>query len=175
MCTTNDDALAERMGILRLHGGKPKYYHACVGGNFRLDALQAAVLLIKLRSLDEWTAGRQSNAAFYDKAFQEAGLTDVVSTPKTRTGSRHIYNQYVIRVNDRDRLKEHLAESGIGTEIYYPVPLHLQQCFADLGYRDGDFPESEAAAKHTLAIPIYPELTEAQKQYVVSSIAEFYG
>ena len=175
MCTTNDDELGERLSILRLHGGKPKYYHSIVGGNFRLDALQAAVLLVKLRSLDDWTSARQSNAAYYTDAIQAAGLSDRITTPKTVTGKRHIYNQYIIRVPDRDGLREHLQNSGIGTEIYYPVPLHLQQCFADLGYQEGDCPESEAAAKETLAIPVYPELTREQQDYVVATIADFYG
>ena len=174
MCTTNDDELAEKLAILRLHGGKPKYYHSVVGGNFRLDALQAAVLLVKLGLLDQWTEGRQQNAAFYDGAFAKAGLTDKISLPVTRTGGRHIYNQYIIRVPDRDGLRAHLTECSIGTEIYYPVPLHLQECFSDLGYREGDFPESEAAANATLAVPIYPELATEQLQYVVDSIAKYY-
>lgn len=174
MCTTNDEELAERLRILRLHGGKPKYYHAVIGGNFRLDALQAAVLLVKLQSLDEWTAKRQSNAAFYDHAIEEADLSDRVRIPKTVTGKRHIYNQYVIRVHDRDGLRQHLNDAGVGTEIYYPVPLHMQQCFADLGYLQGDFPEAEMAARETLAIPIYPELTREQQEYVVSTITDFY-
>ena len=175
MCTTNHSELADKLRILRLHGGKPKYYHAVVGGNFRLDALQAAVLSVKLRSLDSWTEGRQSNAAFYDQAFADAGLSERVSTPVTRTGKRHIYNQYVIRVAERDALRTHLGEAGIGTEIYYPVPLHLQQCFADLGYGEGDCPESESAANETVAIPVYPELTRDQQQYVVDTVADFYS
>lgn len=175
MCTTNNDELAERLRVLRLHGGKPKYYHAMVGGNFRLDALQAAVLLVKLRYLDDWTAARQSNAAFYDAAFADAGLGERLATPQTRTGKRHIYNQYVIRVQERDALRKHLGEAGIGTEIYYPVPLHLQKCFAELNYREGDCPESEAAANETVAIPVYPELTREQQEFVVSTIADFYG
>ena len=174
MCTTNDADLNERLSILRLHGGKPKYYHSFVGGNFRLDALQAAILLVKLRSLDEWTAARQDNAAYYDEAFAAAGVDGKVSTPKTLTGKRHIYNQYILRVHDRDALREHLGEAGIGTEIYYPVPLHLQKCFANLGYREGDCPQSEQAAGETVAIPIYPELTREQQDYVVSTIARFY-
>jgi dTDP-4-amino-4,6-dideoxygalactose transaminase len=175
MCTTNDEELAERLSILRLHGGKPKYYHSFIGGNFRLDALQAAVLRIKLEHLDGWTAGRQANAATYDAAFANAGLGDRVVTPRTTTGKRHIYNQYVIRVDDRDALREHLTAAGIGTEIYYPVPLHLQKCFAYLGYREGDFPESEKAALETLALPVYPELSSEQQDYVVNTIATFYG
>lgn len=175
MCTTNDDELAERLAILRLHGGKPKYYHAMVGGNFRLDALQAAVLLVKLSSLDDWTAARQSNAKYYNEAFAAAGLDGKVGTPRTLTGNRHIYNQYVIRVHNRDELRKYLGESGIGTEIYYPVPLHLQQCFSDLGYKSGDFPVSESAANETLAIPVYPELSREQQDYVVGRIASYYG
>ena len=175
MCTSNNDDLAERMSILRLHGGKPKYYHSVVGGNFRLDAMQAAILDVKLNHLDDWHAGRQANAAYYDEAFDRAGLGSAVSTPGLHTGKRHIYNQYVIRVERRDELRQHLADSNIGTEIYYPVPLHLQECFADLGYGRGDCPESEKAADETLAIPIYSELTDDQKAYVVDRIADFYS
>jgi dTDP-4-amino-4,6-dideoxygalactose transaminase len=172
MCVTNDAALAERMDVLRVHGGKPKYYHALIGGNFRIDELQAAVLNIKLRHLDEWSAGRQRNAAFYDGAFARARI-GAVQTPRAIPGARHIYNQYVIRVEDRDALRQHLAAAGVGTEIYYPVPLHLQQCFAYLKLREGDFPESERAAAQTLALPIFPELTETQLQYVVDTIAAY--
>lgn len=174
MCVTNDAALAERLSVLRVHGGKPKYYHSFIGGNFRLDELQAAVVNVKLPHLDDWSAARQRNAAFYDAAFARAGLGDAVQTPRALPGARHIYNQYVIRAERRDELRKHLAEAGVGTEIYYPVPLHLQQCFAYLGHKTGDFPESERAAKETLALPIYPELSEAQLQYVVDSIAQFY-
>jgi dTDP-4-amino-4,6-dideoxygalactose transaminase len=175
MCTTNDELVAERLRVLRLHGGKPKYYHSMIGGNFRLDALQAAVLLVKLQSLDDWTAARQANAGYYDEAFAKAGLGDNVATPRTLTGKRHIYNQYVLRVKDRDKLREHLAGADIGTEIYYPVPLHLQQCFTDLGYQKGDCPESERAADETVAIPVYPELTRNQQDYVVRSVVDFYS
>jgi dTDP-4-amino-4,6-dideoxygalactose transaminase len=175
MCVANDAALAERLDVLRVHGGKPKYYHALIGGNFRLDELQAAVLNVKLPHLDAWTQARQRNAAYYDAAFARAGLTDRVGTPHAVTGFRHIYNQYVIRVPARDELRRHLATAGVGTEIYYPVPLHLQQCFAYLGHRSGEFPESERAARETLALPIYPELTDTQLQYVVDSIASFRG
>lgn len=166
MCVANDGALAERMEILRVHGGKPRYYHALIGGNFRIDELQAAVLNIKLAHLDRWSEGRQRNAKFYDKA-----LGGAVVTPKALPG-RHIYNQYVIRVPDRDKMRQHLADSGVGTEIYYPMPLHLQQCFAYLGYKAGDFPESERAARETLALPIYPELRQEQLQYVVDTIKQ---
>ena len=174
MCVTNDAALAERMEILRVHGGKPKYYHALIGGNFRIDELQAAVLNVKLPHLDEWTAARQRNAAFYDRALARAELGDAVRTPHARPGVRHIYNQYVVRVRQRDELRRGLTDAGVGTEIYYPVPLHLQQCFAYLGHAARDFPHSEQAAAEALALPIYPELTETQLQYVVDSIAAHY-
>ncbi len=174
MCVTNDAALAERMEVLRVHGGKPKYYHALIGGNFRIDELQAAVLNVKLKHLDAWSAGRQRNAAYYDDAFARARLGDAVVTPAAKKGERHIYNQYVIRVRDRDALRQHLAGAGVGTEIYYPLPLHVQKCFAYLGGRAGDFVLSEQAAAETLALPIFPELQQAQMQYVVDSIAAYY-
>jgi dTDP-4-amino-4,6-dideoxygalactose transaminase len=174
MCVTNDQSLAERLEVLRVHGSKPKYYHALIGGNFRLDEIQAAVLNIKLERLDGWTAARQRNAAFYDRAFRQRDLGQAVVTPKVVPGVRHIYNQYVVRVRDRDQLRQHLMASGIGTEIYYPVPLHLQKCFAYLGYKQGDLPEAERAAQDTVALPVYPELTEAQLSYVVDAVAGFY-
>ncbi len=174
MCVTNDAALAERLEILRVHGGKPKYFHAFIGGNFRLDELQAAVLNVKLKHLDAWSAGRQHNARNYDQAFVEADLGKAVETPRAALGARHIYNQYVIRVRDRDLLRQHLMGYGVGSEIYYPVPLHLQECFEYLGYGRGDFPEAERAVHETLALPIYPELTEAQLHYVVDTVADFY-
>jgi dTDP-4-amino-4,6-dideoxygalactose transaminase len=174
MSVTNDAALAERMDILRVHGGKPKYYHSFIGGNFRIDELQAAVLNVKLKYLDDWTAGRQRNAVFYNSAFGRAKLGEAVEPPYAALGFRHIYNQYVIRVRDRDALREYLAAAGIGSEIYYPVPLHLQTCFAYLGHKAGDFAQSERAAAETLALPIYPELTETQLQYVVDTITAFY-
>jgi dTDP-4-amino-4,6-dideoxygalactose transaminase len=175
MCVTKDAALAERMEVLRVHGGKPKYYHALIGGNFRIDELQAAVLNVKLRHLDAWSAGRARNAAFYDAAFARARLEGAVSPPPpAASGARHIYNQYVIRCRGRDALRAHLTAAGVGTEIYYPVPLHLQQCFAYLGHGPGDFPECERAATETLALPIYPELAEPQLRYVVDSIAAHY-
>jgi dTDP-4-amino-4,6-dideoxygalactose transaminase len=174
MCVANDAALAERMEVLRVHGGRPKYYHALIGGNFRIDELQAAVLNIKLPHLDEWTAARQRNAAYYDTAFARARLADAVRTPGAQPGVRHIYNQYVVRARERDALREYLTGAGVGTEIYYPVPLHLQQCFAYLGHKAGDYPLSEQAAAETLALPIYPELSETQLQYVVDSIAAYY-
>lgn len=174
MCVTNDDALAAKLRVLRVHGGEPKYYHALIGGNFRIDEIQAAVLLVKFRHLEDWHRARQRNAAYYDAAFPAAGMTAQVVTPTAHPGCRHIYNQYVIRVPDRDRLRAYLGENGVGTEIYYPVPLHLQKCFAYLGYRPEDCPESARAASETLALPIYPELTESQLQFVVDTIAAFY-
>jgi dTDP-4-amino-4,6-dideoxygalactose transaminase len=173
MCVANDPALSERMEILRVHGGKPKYFHSLIGGNFRMDELQAAVLNVKLKHLDSWTEGRQRNAAFYDEAFARADLGRAVQTPDKGKG-RHIYNQYILRVRDRDLLRQHLTAAGVGTEIYYPLALHQQKCFAYLGHRTGDFPESERAAEETLALPIFPELTGTQLQYVVDMIAGFY-
>jgi dTDP-4-amino-4,6-dideoxygalactose transaminase len=180
MVTTNDPARAESLEILRVHGGQPKYHHKVIGGNFRLDALQAAVVHAKLPHLDGWTAARQSNAERYDRLFADAGLTangldrePPVETPRTVT-DRHIFNQYIIRVARRDELKAFLAERGVTTEIYYPIALHLQECFAYLGHAAGDFPESERAARETLALPIYPELSLEQAEKVVAEIAAFY-
>ena len=175
LCTTNDPELAETLRVMRVHGGKPKYFHAVIGGNFRIDELQAAILRVKLKYLDGWTEGRQRNAAYYDGAFAGAGLGGKLRTPLVMAGYRHIFNQYVVRVESRDALKQHLTECGIGTEIYYPVPLHLQKCFAYLNYRAGDFPDSERAAEETLALPVYPELTEQQLAHVVASVADFYS
>ncbi len=174
MCTTSDADLAESMRVLRVHGGKPKYYHALIGGNFRIDELQAAVLRVKFKYLDGWTEARQRNAAYYDAGFARAQLGSKLLTPRS-TGGRRIFNQYILRVQRRDALKEFLGGCGIGTEIYYPVPLHLQQCFAYLGHRRGDFPHSEQAAQETLALPIYPELNEAQLEHVVASVAQFFA
>jgi len=174
LCTTQDPELAERMRVLRVHGGKPKYFHALIGGNFRIDELQAAVLRIKLKYLDGWTAGRQRNAAYYDRAFSAAGLGGRGHYSAAAPGQRHIFNQYVIRVHERDALKKFLGEHGIGTEIYYPVPLDRQECFSYLGYAPGTFPESERAAAETLAIPIYPELTDNQLGTVVARVAEYF-
>jgi dTDP-4-amino-4,6-dideoxygalactose transaminase len=174
LCTTNDPELAEKMRVLRVHGGKPKYFHAVIGGNFRIDELQAAILRVKLRYLDGWTQGRQRNAAYYDTAFADAGLGESLGTPAIPVDQRHIFNQYVVRAKNRDALRARLTEHRIGTEIYYPVPLHLQKCFAYLNYRAGDFPHSERAAEEVLALPIYPELEQAQLAHVVASVAEFY-
>jgi dTDP-4-amino-4,6-dideoxygalactose transaminase len=175
MCVTRDRALAERIRILRVHGGEPKYFHEVIGGNFRLDELQAAVLLIKLEHLDEWTRARQENAAHYDALFAAASLSGAVTTPIRNPGARHIYNQYVIRAPRRDALRAHLQAQGIGTEIYYPLSLHEQRCFAYLGHEPEDFPRSHEAAAEVLALPIYPELTGEQREYVVENIASFFG
>ncbi len=175
LCTAQDDELAERLRVMRVHGGKPKYYHSVIGGNFRIDELQAAVLNIKLRHLDSWTRGRQKNAQFYERAFTAAGLAGKVRIPQAQTGYRHVWNQYIVRVPRRDELRQYLAENGVGTEIYYPVPLHLQGCFAYLGYKPGDCPESERAANETLALPIFSELQEEQLAYVVACISAFYS
>jgi dTDP-4-amino-4,6-dideoxygalactose transaminase len=175
MCVTNDAALAAKLAMVRVHGMEPKYYHQLVGGNFRLDEIQAVVLAIKLQHLDAWTLGRQENACFYFEAFEHAGLKGIVTLPAALPGMRHIYNQFVVRFPQRDALKKYLGECGVGSEIYYPVPLHQQQCFAPLGYATGDFPESERAAAETLALPIFPELSRDQLQYVVDCIAHFYA
>ncbi|MBI5048516.1 MAG: DegT/DnrJ/EryC1/StrS family aminotransferase [Deltaproteobacteria bacterium] len=175
MVVTNNERMAEKVKILRVHGSKPKYYHKFVGINSRLDELQAAVLRVKLRHLATWTNNRIERAKKYDKLFQDVGLTDAVSLPTARPYNRHVFNQYIIRVKKRDSLREYLAKEGIGTEVYYPVPLHLQECFKYLGYKKGDFPVSEKAAKETLALPIYPELTPEEQEYVVDKIAGFYG
>ena len=171
MCVTNDAGLAEKMKILRVHGGERRYYHSVVGGNFRLDALQAAILSVKLRHLDQWSADRQRNAKFYDERFAELGST--VRTPGVREGCRHIYHQYTIRLPDRDGLKQYLTDRNIGCAVYYALPLHLQECFEELGYRQGDLPESEAAANAVLSLPIYPELSNAQLAYVAESVSEY--
>lgn len=171
LVTTNDDALAKRARLLRTHGMEPKYYHHLVGGNFRMDALQAAVLRVKAPHLAGWTEGRRANAERYRALFAAAGLDGVVSLPVEPPDRRHIYNQFVIRTAERDAIKRHLDEKGIGNEIYYPVPFHEQPCFADLGYRRGQFPHAERAAAESLAIPIYGELTAAQQEAVVSAIA----
>jgi dTDP-4-amino-4,6-dideoxygalactose transaminase len=171
-CVTNDERLAAKLMKLRVHGMEPKYFHELIGGNFRLDEIQAAVLNVKLPHLDSWSAARQRNAAFYDAAFARAGLGAALRTPPPApAGARHIYNQYCIRVANRDEVRRGLGEQGVGAEIYYPLPLHMQQCFAYLGHRPEDFPESLRAARETLALPIYPELTESQLQYVVDTIA----
>ena len=175
MLVTNDLDHARRLHMLRVHGEEHKYFHKVVGLNSRLDALQAAVLRVKLPHLDAWTVARQRNAQQYELMFGDAGLSEKFGLPLVRTGARHIFHQFVIRVRDgrRDALREHLRARGVGTDVYYPVPLHLQECFAFLGYKKGDFPIAETAAQETLALPVYPELTAAQQDYVVSAIKDF--
>lgn len=186
---TNDKKLGEHLHILRVHGGHPKYYHKFIGGNFRIDAIQSSVINVKLPHLDSWSEQRRKNAEMYDKLFIDAGLAE--ETGKTKFDSKnkvllpkavykdsgvknyHIFNQYIIRVEKRDELRKHLSENEIGNEIYYPVPFHLQECFANLGYKKGDFPVAEFAADTSIALPIYPELTKDQLSYVVSKIKEF--
>jgi len=173
MVTTNEREIYERLKIMRVHGSKPKYHHSMIGGNFRLDALQAAILLIKLRHLDEWTEKRRGNADFYRELFNEKDLASI-SLPKDM-GKRHIYNQFVIKVEDRrDELKAYLNKHDIGCEVYYPVPLHTQPCFNYLKYRPEDFPVSKDAAEKTLALPIYPELSSDQLCYIVDIIDKFF-
>jgi dTDP-4-amino-4,6-dideoxygalactose transaminase len=176
MLVTNGLDHAKRLFMLRVHGEEQKYHHKLVGINSRLDALQAAVLRAKLPHLDEWTTGRQRKAQQYELTFGDAGLGDKVELPFVRTTARHIFHQFVVRVRGgkRDALREHLRECGVGTDVYYPVPLHLQECFAYLGYKEGDFPIAELAAKETLALPVYPELTDEQQDCVVNAIAEFF-
>ena len=168
MVVTNDEGLAEKVRMLRVHGSKPKYHHSLIGANSRLDAIQAAVLQVKLKHLDDWSDARRQHARFYDEAFADTPI----KVPKVREENHSIYNQYVIRTGHRDRVMRHLKERGVGCEIYYPVPLHLQRCYAFLGYKTGDFPESEAAANETLALPIYPELSEEQLSYVAECVLE---
>jgi dTDP-4-amino-4,6-dideoxygalactose transaminase len=170
MVVTNDASRAEKLRCLRAHGSKPKYHHKIIGGNFRLDALQAAIVSAKLPHLDKWTAVRQRNAKRYDQLFGDTGLP--IGLPIV-TVDRHVFNQYVVRVSRRNELQAYLRKNGVGTEVYYPVPMHLQGCFAYLGYTHGAFPESERAAKETLALPIHPELTETQARFVADCVCEF--
>jgi dTDP-4-amino-4,6-dideoxygalactose transaminase len=177
LLTTNDPDLAERLRRYRAHGAKNKYFHEEVGINSRLDSLQAAILRVKLRYLDKWADARRANAARYKELFAESGLLEngQVELPESRADAYHVYNQYVIRAKDRDRLKTYLKEEGIGTEVYYPLSLHLQECFKYLGYKSGDFPESERASEEALAIPIYPELEDEAQRYIVERITAFYS
>ncbi|HZJ38230.1 MAG TPA: DegT/DnrJ/EryC1/StrS family aminotransferase [Chthoniobacterales bacterium] len=195
MVVTNDKGRAENLARIRAHGAKPKYYHQVVGGNFRLDTLQASVVNAKLKYLDSWTLARQQNATRYDRLFEESGLRVASTSQYQSNGSgghkadnkkphiylpkvaadRHIFNQYIIRTPRRDELKAALQEKGVSTEIYYPVPMHLQECFSSLGHQVGAFPESESAAKETLALPIYPELSDEQARYVVACIRDFFS
>jgi dTDP-4-amino-4,6-dideoxygalactose transaminase len=169
---TDDAEIADRIRRLRVHGARPKYYHAMIGGNFRLDAIQAAILRVKLPHLVDWTAARRRNADRYRALFAAARLPDELVVPDDSPD--HIYNQFVIRAPRRDQLREHLAAAGVSTEIYYPVPFHLQECFADLGYREGAFPHAEKAAAEVLALPIHPSISGAAQAYVVDAISGFY-
>jgi dTDP-4-amino-4,6-dideoxygalactose transaminase len=173
LVTTQDPALASKVRLLRNHGAEPKYYHHIVGGNFRMDALQAAVLRVKLPHLTHWNDGRRANAATYRALFDRAGVSSRLRLPVEPEGLTHIYHQYVIRVPNRDGLRAHLQSRGIGTEIYYPVPFHRQQCFAGLSAAAASFPQADAAAEEVLALPIFPELAPAEQEHVVSSIAEW--
>jgi dTDP-4-amino-4,6-dideoxygalactose transaminase len=170
LVTTNDPALAHEIRLLRNHGAEPKYFHKRIGANFRLDALQAAVLRVKLPHLPRWTAMRRAIAARYDALFTDAGLAGRITLPVEPAPRRHVFNQYVVRVPDRDRVRAFVTERGIGTEIYYPVPFHLQECFASLGHAQGDFPQAEAAAASTLALPMYGELSAVQQAAVVGAL-----
>ncbi len=181
MVLTSDEDLARRLKILRTHGSKNKYFYDTIGGNFRLDALQAAILRVKLKHLDGWHEARMQNALYYDRKFNESGLVEKgsVQIPATvyadsNVRNYHIYNQYVIRANKRNELQEFLKSRGVPTAIYYPLPLHLQECFSDLGYKKGDFPVSERAADEVLALPIYPELSREQQDYIISQVQDFY-
>lgn len=169
MIVSQDPERADRARLLREHGARPKYHHTLVGTNSRLDALQAAILRVKLRHLDRWSEARARNAALYNQLFEGSRVGRPFHDPRTR----HIYNQYVVRLQKRDEVRQHLADRGIGSEIYYPVPLHVQKCFAMLGYKPGDMPNAEAAAQETLALPIYPELTEDQIRYVAATVRDF--
>ena len=175
LVTTNDEALGHALRLIRVHGSEPKYFHKMIGGNFRMDAIQAAVLRVKAPHLAGWTEGRRRNARKYRELIGAAGLDRHVTVPVEPSDAFHIYHQFVIRVEKRDALRAHLHSRGVETEIYYPVPLHLQECFAPLGYQNGAFPHAEAAARDTLALPIYSELTDAQLAHVVDAMAEFFG
>lgn len=172
MCVTNSETLAERLRVLRLHGASPKYYHSFVGGNFRLDALQAAVLNVKLDHLDAWTDARQKNAQRYTKVLKELNVP--LKTLRVDEDGRHIFNQYIVETDARDELRAFLRDKNVGTEVYYPVPLHRQKCFEYLGYQPGDCPVAEAAAIRTLALPVSPELSLSQQDYVIDCIANFF-
>ena len=181
MVVTNDEALADRVRLLRTQGGRPKYYHKAVGGNFRLDTIQASVLNVKLPYLDRWTSMRQQNAMRYEKLFDDSGLSEKIGLRipkavyrKMNVEHYHIYNQFILRVPNRDALRTYLKEHDIGSEIYYPVPLHLQECYQSLGYVAGDLPEAEQACQENLGLPIYPELTKDQQEAVVRAVADFY-
>jgi dTDP-4-amino-4,6-dideoxygalactose transaminase len=176
MVVTSDENLADRVRELRVHGGRQMYHHKWVGWNSRLDALQAAVLKVKLPHLDDWSAERAANADGYDRLLTESGLVEsgAVQLPVRTDEARHIFNQYTLRAERRDELKQRLGERAIGCSVYYPVPLHLQECFQELGYKEGDFPHAERACREVISLPIYPELTGEQQQRVVEEIVDFY-
>ena len=175
MVVTNDPVRADTLRLLRVHGAKPKYHHQMLGGNFRLDTMQAAIVNVKLRYLDQWTAARQAHAKRYRELFEQNGAvaTGAVRLPYEMRESRHIYNQFVIRVEPRDDLQTHLRQCGVGSEVYYPVPAHLQRCFEAFGYREHDFPNSERAAAETVALPVYPELADASLTRIVDAVGDF--
>lgn len=175
LVTTNDPMLADAIAMLRVHGSRVRYVHEQIGINSRLDALQAAVLMVKLKYLDQWAEGRRRNAARYEQLFANAKLLERVTLPATEPGNFHVFNQYTIRAPKRDELRAYLKEKGVGTEVYYPLPLHLQNCYRNLGYSKGAFPVCEQAAEEVLSLPIYAELSEKQQAYVVQAIAGFYG
>jgi len=170
LCTTQNEGLAEKLRSLRVHGSSPKYYHSLIGGNFRLDSIQAAILSVKLKYLDEWSSKRAANAEFYDAAL---GSLEELRIPSRDNRGRHVFNQYTLRCDARNALRQHLSDAEIGTEIYYPLPLHMQECFSYLGYKKGDFPHAESAAESVLSIPVYPELSTEQLQTVAQSINQF--
>ncbi len=174
LVSSNNPALLEKIRILRSHGSKPKYYHKYIGGNFRLDALMAAVLREKLKHLNTWTKQRKNHALKYLSLLQKDGLSDFIQTPYVREGDNHIFNQLIVRVKDRENLIRHLKSKDIETAIYYPVPMHLQECFKHLHYKEGDFPKAELAAKETMALPLYPELSNAHMDHVIHAIKDFY-
>jgi dTDP-4-amino-4,6-dideoxygalactose transaminase len=174
LITTNDKALADSMAMLRVHGSQVRYLHEAIGFNSRLDALQAAVLQVKLKYLDQWTEGRRRNAERYRQLFAQTKHADRVTLPPTAPGNFHVYNQFTVRAPKRDELRAFLKEKGVGSEVYYPLPMHLQNCYRELGHQKGSFPLSERAAEEVMSLPIYPELTEPQQSFVVEMVADFY-
>jgi len=175
MITTNNGQFAEKLALLRDHGSRRKYHYDLLGMNSRLDSLQAAILMVKLRYLGEFTLARQQNADRYRRLFRQAGLDKRITLPVQPQGQRHVYNQFVIRVSERDQLRDHLRARGIPTEIYYPSPLHLQPAFAYLGFGPGAFPQAEEASREVLALPIFPQLTESQQEIIVAAITDFFS
>ncbi len=175
LVTTSDETVAERALMLRNHGSRQRYFHDEIGWNSRLDAMQATILRVKLNYIEEWNQARRAKAALYDRLIAESGMAGVVVPLTIRPEAFHVFHQYVVRVPRRDDLRQHLSQHGVGTEIYYPLPLHLQTCFAYLGYKEGDFPEAERAAREVLALPIFPELTESEQRYVIEMLAGFYS